>query len=197
MSKLNYSMKKIIELIKKLLGVGGSSDDGQDSSSSAFTLIELLIVIAVLGVLAAVVLIGIDPLEQLARGRDSGRKTSVSGIGRAIQTYYTAVGVYPVELGYNTTLVNSGELKPFPPVPGGNPPALSCSGGTAVNGFCYKSNGIEYVVYSKLESKVERNKGTCANSAPNTWYVFSSAAGRAGVVCQAGEPAEGFNGTFY
>ncbi|KKQ74207.1 MAG: hypothetical protein US96_C0038G0004 [Candidatus Woesebacteria bacterium GW2011_GWB1_38_5b] len=192
-------MKKIIDWIKNLFKSSPkkSDDSSSENKSNGFTLIELLIVIAVLGVLAAVVLIAIDPIEQLGRGRDSGRKTSVTGIGRAIQTYYTAVGSYPAEATYNTILTTSGELKPFPPAPGGSPPALGCTGGTAVSGFCYKSNGTDYVVYSKLESKVERNKGNCANVAANTWYVFSSAAGKAGVVCQAGEPAEGFNGTFY
>jgi prepilin-type N-terminal cleavage/methylation domain-containing protein len=41
-----------------------------------FTLIELLIVIAILGVLAVVVLVAINPIEQLARTRDGGRLTS-------------------------------------------------------------------------------------------------------------------------
>ena len=38
-----------------------------------FTLIELLIVIAILGVLAVVILVAINPQEQLARGRGGGR----------------------------------------------------------------------------------------------------------------------------
>ncbi|MBU4016638.1 prepilin-type N-terminal cleavage/methylation domain-containing protein, partial [Patescibacteria group bacterium] len=42
-----------------------------------FTLIELLIVIAVLGILATGVLIALDPIEQINRGRDSGRVSSV------------------------------------------------------------------------------------------------------------------------
>lgn len=189
-------MKKLLDFIKKLLGMPGSSDKSP-SSEKGFTLIELLIVIAVLGVLAAAVLIAIDPIEQLSRGRDSGRKNSISQIGRAIQSYYTANADYPAESGYNTTLVNAGEIKPFPSDPGGNVIAPGCTGGTLVTGYCYKSDGTNFVIYSHMESKIEQRKGTCAGTAANTWYVFSSAAGKAGVVCQAAEPAEGFNGTFY
>ena len=56
-------------------------------SSKGFTLIELLIVIAILGVLAAGSLVAIDPVEQLARARDSGRKSAVTQMGRALQAY--------------------------------------------------------------------------------------------------------------
>src|ERR1700704_6424972 len=63
-----------------------------------FTLIELLIVIGVLGVLAAALLVALNPLEQLARGRDAGRLSSVNQLGRAMQNYVTQQGtnVYPV-----------------------------------------------------------------------------------------------------
>jgi|SRR3989344_4539014 len=55
-----------------------------------FTLIELLIVIAILGVLAVVILVAINPLEQLARTRDAGRISSTTQIGHALQAFATA-----------------------------------------------------------------------------------------------------------
>jgi len=58
--------------------------------SFGFTLIELLVVIAILGVLAGAILVAINPLEQLARGRDAGRKSTVDELGHATQAYYTA-----------------------------------------------------------------------------------------------------------
>ena len=49
-----------------------------DDSRRGFTLIELLIVMAILGVLAVVVLVAINPIQQLARTRDTGRKSGVT-----------------------------------------------------------------------------------------------------------------------
>ena len=37
-----------------------------------FTLVELLVVVAIIGVLAAALLIGLNPLEQVNKARDSG-----------------------------------------------------------------------------------------------------------------------------
>ena len=191
-------MKKIVEWIKKLLG-GGSTSEGQDSSSSAFTLIELLIVIAVLGVLAAVVLIAIDPLEQLARGRDSGVKQSIGQLGRAVQSYYTVNQAYPtVGSTWITTLQTSGEIKVLPSGFGSS----SCAGGGPQNNICYKASATEFVVYTRVESKSENNKvppgGTCASGAVR-WYMYDSLQGKAGTTCLGSgtEPAAGGSYTLY
>lgn len=190
-------MKKLLELIKKLLGL--SSKESEDSKG--FTLIELLIVIAVLGVLAAAILIAIDPVEQLARGRDGGRKNTVSETGRAFETYYTANSVYPAASGWDGTLVNFGDIRVAPTDPGGTL-ANCATAGTAASTdskLCYRLNtGLtDFVVYSHMESKSEQRKGACAGTAANTWYVYSSYAGKAGVVCQTTEPAAGVALTFY
>lgn len=52
-----------------------------------FTLIELLIVIAVLGVLATVTLVIINPARQLAKARDSERRTHLFSILSAVYNY--------------------------------------------------------------------------------------------------------------
>ena len=158
--------------------------------SKGFTLIELLIVIAVIGVLAAVVLVAIDPVEQLARGRDTGRKSSVTQLGRSLQAYYTNNSAYPAIAGWDTTLVASGDIKVFPTQGTAPSPATVCTAGNMVNNFCYKLDAIapNIVVYTRVESKSEKNKGTCGGVGANTWYVYASIDGRAGIVCQAAEP---------
>lgn len=96
-------MKKLIELIKKLLGSKDSSSDS--SSSSGFTLIELLIVIAILGILAAGLLLAIDPAEKLRQGADTRVINDVSQTANKIEawTIQTGAGTPPVPGVYPLT----------------------------------------------------------------------------------------------
>ena len=88
----------------------------KSSIQKGFTLIELLVVIAVLGVLAAAVVAAINPLEKINTAKDSNIKSDVSGIGNAMQAFYTTSGsagtpTYPVSVA---ALVTAGELKVEP-----------------------------------------------------------------------------------
>jgi len=147
-----------------------------------FTLIELLIVIAILGVLAVVVLVAINPLEQLAKTRDAGRQSSVTQIGHAAQAYYTSQNaVYPPEATWNTVLTASGELSALPG-------SITATGYTACtgnvqNGWCYKMTAASgAIVYATLESKAQSSKCTL----PAVPYaLYSTLDGRGGVVCGA------------
>mgnify|MGYP001258164461 CR=1 FL=1 len=60
-----------------------------------FTMIELLIVIAVLGILAVAVLASINPIEQINRGRDTGSRSDAEQLISAIDRFYAAKGYYP------------------------------------------------------------------------------------------------------
>ena|SRR3989344_5820473 len=52
-----------------------------------FTLMELLIVIAIIGMLATVVVTAVNPGRQLAKARDSERETDLTGILSAVLQY--------------------------------------------------------------------------------------------------------------
>lgn len=60
-----------------------------------FTLIELLVVISLIGVLAVAVLSAINPIEQLNKGRDAGRRADSSQIINAIDRYYASNEEFP------------------------------------------------------------------------------------------------------
>ena len=160
-----------------------------------FTLIELLIVIAILGVLAAALLVAIDPVEQLARGRDSGRKSTVNQLGRSMQAYYTTTNSYATQNAtWITTLVTAGEAKIAPANPtGGAGYTAVCTTGTAQNNICYQytAGGSDAVIYITAESKAEKAKCTSGQGVFVTW---SSAAGKTGIACTTNattEPAIG------
>ncbi|MBI2012492.1 type II secretion system protein [Candidatus Curtissbacteria bacterium] len=60
--------------------------------SAGFTLIELLIVIAILGILAAAVLIAVNPGKRQNQAKDANIKNDIGSIATALQAYYTAPG---------------------------------------------------------------------------------------------------------
>ena len=109
----------------------------------AFTLVELLIVIAILGILAVGILIALDPVEQIRRATDATVLSSSGDIKSALDRYYASKLYFPwcestspaggctfvagcdpstaylLDAGCGSTvlnqLVNTGELKSNPP----------------------------------------------------------------------------------
>lgn len=62
-------------------------------SGAGFTLIELIITISILAVLVAIVVVALNPAEQLARARDTKRVADLDGIRTALNLYAaTATG---------------------------------------------------------------------------------------------------------
>ena len=56
-----------------------------------FTLLELLIVIAILAILATATILVLNPAELLKQARDSQRVTDIANLNSALSLYVTAV----------------------------------------------------------------------------------------------------------
>jgi len=60
---------------------------------SGFTLIEILIVVAIIAILASVVLVGLGPTQQA--GRDARRLSDLREVQNGLELYYNSCGYYP------------------------------------------------------------------------------------------------------
>ncbi len=58
-----------------------------------FTLIEILIVVAIIAILASVVLVGLGPTQEA--GRDARRISDLSEVQNGLELYYNKCGIYP------------------------------------------------------------------------------------------------------
>jgi prepilin-type N-terminal cleavage/methylation domain-containing protein len=65
------------------------------SYSSGFTLMEMLIVMAILTVIALVVILGLNPLGQISKAHDAKRKSDLSTIKKVFEDYYNDKSCYP------------------------------------------------------------------------------------------------------
>lgn len=72
--------------------------------TAGFTLVELLVVIGVLGILAAGLLATVDPLEQFRKASDSNKQQTALELVNAVQRYYANHGAFPWD-----TTTNGGE----------------------------------------------------------------------------------------
>lgn len=85
---------------------------GKPSFKKGFTLVELLIVIAILGILAVGLIAIVNPAGQLQKAQDSKRKSDLSQVQKALETYYQDNRVYPDsinnKIGFNNQSINWG-----------------------------------------------------------------------------------------
>lgn len=82
----------------------------------AFTLIELLIVIAIIAILAAILFVSIGN-QPLLRARDAQRVSTLQNLRTALAVYYTNNDVYPASLA---TLQTDGLIPEVPVDPRDN-----------------------------------------------------------------------------
>lgn len=71
---------------------------------SGFTLVELLIVIALIAILSVAVLATINPIEQSNKARDAAMKNDAAEVLGAYERYYASQNAYPWNNGIGATV---------------------------------------------------------------------------------------------
>ena len=141
-----------------------------NETQKAFTLIELLITIAIVGILSAAVLVGINPVQKLAQANDSKIKSDIGAIAGAAQSYMAGspTGLYPTSVA---VMVASKDLSSTPGTPV-NFSALKTSGGAA----CDATACGVFAVYYALNAPVTAGNVWCYRSATGVASETTAAA---------------------
>ena len=151
----------------------------QKRSIQGFTLIEMLIVIAVISILAGIVLVGVTGFQETAR--DTKRIGDLRGVQNSLELYYTRCGFYPQTTG------------------GG----ANCSGGANITTWAHLAQAMKSVGIISDESKLptdpkETNDEYAYESPDGFIYVLratlenpSSALNESGV--EIDDPGAGFS----
>jgi type II secretion system protein G len=148
-----------------------------------FTLIEMLVVIAILGIIATVLFATINPVAQLQKTNDAHRKSDLENVQRALDLYYQDNGSYPASSAS------------FQIAPGGTAIAWGSAWSTymsklpkdpiAANTYVYysptSSNGQAYYLYANLQQGAHDpnacNNGSACTSMSGTGFPSTTACG--------------------
>lgn len=141
----------------------------------AFTLVELIVVIAIISILAGAVITVVDPASNKKKARDAVRKSDLAVISSAIENYYADNKEYPNSTSlnclYGILAGSSGNLVPGCTVPGANRAYLKVKPADPLvgNAYCYQRvTAQNYTLCAKLEVGAEELHGVVTPCTPAT-----------------------------
>lgn len=155
-------------------------------NESGFTIVELLIVIVIIGILAAITIVAYNGVT--TKANDAAARSNAESIQKVVEAYNADNGSYPTFaqlIGYNgstrvpsaldnggaSATASSGALTSGAGLVDGTSTTF-CAGNTATTTTCLgAANGAKDIIYVANSG----NTGACIG-----WYDYSGAAGTAG-----------------
>jgi prepilin-type N-terminal cleavage/methylation domain-containing protein len=147
-----------------------------------FTLIELIVAIAILSVMAITAIAALDPFAQFQKANDAKRKGDLSQVQKALEVYYQDNNSYPASTGWKINGLSWGSnWQPYMNVIPSDP--------SAGKNYVYYTtpNGQSYYLYASLD-RGGKDPQACKNDGSACANLPSGAScGRgSGVVCNFG-----------
>jgi prepilin-type N-terminal cleavage/methylation domain-containing protein len=129
--------------------------------NKGFTLTELLIVVSILVILAAILIGIINPIALVGKANDAERKKDLDRIKKSFEEYYNDKGNYPIDVGNWNIKQNCNSnvfsyLNPWPCDPFGEPYKIIII-----------DNGKSFKILTNLENESDP-------SVPEGWYSQNS-----------------------
>lgn len=160
---------------------------GRKNRQLGFTIVELLIVIVVIGILAAITIVAYNGIQK--RASDTRRQSDIDIITKSLELYYIDNGRYPA--GSGSTTINASwsttadaswqnlatALRPYAaslPTDPISSPGVAVTGSSGYNyayyantsTFCGAAVGKMYILVYRLESGIQENyfEGDCTTN---------------------------------
>lgn len=161
-----------------------------DRLRKGFTLVELLIVIALLGVIALIVVAAINPIEQSNRARDTRFKSDASQLLSAVERYFATKQEFPWVTSVPATYTNDSA---FGFVTAGGTNSVGVCGATcSADGILITGNELktefrsrDFIAATAADKQIMLGKGQGTSSSVYACYVPQSKAVRDKAVADA------------
>lgn len=154
----------------------------KNKQQAGFTIVELLIVIVIIGILAAITIVAYNGIQE--RGRYSAMQQDINSLNKAIQLYYADNGNYPYSgaTGGNvsgTTLAIPGLIPTYI----AKAPTMPNDGIGGYYAYIWSTNGANYKIVRLVPTGTPLPSVEQSNPNPDTarsgrgWGLWSSGGG--------------------
>ncbi|MES2971583.1 MAG: type II secretion system protein [Patescibacteria group bacterium] len=124
------------------------------NKQQGFTIVELLIVIVVIGILAALVITTFTGIQQKAR--DTERQTDIKAIHGQVEAYYASKGYYPTRTNLNLSGWRTTNMKGLDQEALKDPKGATYDTAATVSATQYR-----YDVLNSADASCEADETTC------------------------------------